>query len=247
MAPIRPDRPEPPRGMSRDEFASLVAHELRNPLNAASGWLHLLASEPGARTDLAQRALAGLRRALEQQLAQIDLLAGVLRLAGGDRVTGAAAVGLDTVLVQVADGLADTARAAGRAVRVDVAADVPARVVGDRAMLVAALTTLGGFAIRHGSPGAPLCLALDAEAGAPRVALSIDEGDDGGLSIWHAFGREGARLPLDLLHAVLAIEAQGARLGLRGSGRVPEVLFLRFGPRAEAPAPSTAPEAGGRA
>ena len=33
--------------MTRDEFASLVAHELRNPLNAASGWLHLLASENG--------------------------------------------------------------------------------------------------------------------------------------------------------------------------------------------------------
>ena len=221
--------------MSRDEFASLVSHELRNPLNAASGWLHLLAAEPGVRTDLAQRALAGLRRALDQQLVQIDLLAGVLRLAGGDRPIEPTPLELDAVLAQAADGLAEAARAADRTIRFDVATDVPAPVVGDRAMLVAALSTLGSFAIRHGLPGAPLCLALDAEAGAPRIALSIDEGDDGGLSIWHAFGRDGTRLPLDLLHAVLAIEAQGARLRLRGSGRVPEVLFVRFGAGARTP------------
>jgi len=43
-----------------------LAHDLRTPLNAMVGWLHLLASETISE-ELRQRALAGLQRAVEQQ------------------------------------------------------------------------------------------------------------------------------------------------------------------------------------
>lgn len=227
---MAPNRSDAPRGMNRDEFASLVSHELRNPLNAASGWLHLLSADTGLRSDQAQRAVAGLRRALEQQLTQIDTLAGVLRLAGGEHPAGAVAVHLGAVLAETAEVLAEAARSASRVVRVDTVQGAPDRIVGDRAMLVAALSALGGFALRHGARGAPLRLTLDGQDGVPRVVLAIDEGDDGGLSIWQGFAREGGRLPLELLHAVLALEAHGARVGPGSAGRVPDALHVRFVP-----------------
>jgi len=56
---------EPP-GRHDEVFLAELAHDLRTPLNAMVGWLHLLAS--GTISDeLRQRALAGLQRAVEQQ------------------------------------------------------------------------------------------------------------------------------------------------------------------------------------
>lgn len=49
-----------------------LAHELRTPLNAMVGWLHLLAS--GVGDDLRERALAGLKRAIEQQRRVVETL-----------------------------------------------------------------------------------------------------------------------------------------------------------------------------
>lgn len=47
-------------------FLASLAHDLRTPLNAMVGWLHLLASATVSE-ELRQRALAGLQRAVEQQ------------------------------------------------------------------------------------------------------------------------------------------------------------------------------------
>jgi K+-sensing histidine kinase KdpD len=224
-----------PRGMTRDEFASLVTHELRNPLNAMAGWLHLLAADGTSRGDAAQRALAGMRRAVDQQLAQVDLLGRVLRLAGGGAPAAREAIALDGLLLEVADALRGAARAAGREIEADPGegrgGHAPS-VAGDAALLRDALVAIGAFGLRHGTPGAPLRLALagDEADGDACLRLSIDEGSDGGMSIWNGFADAGARLPLELLHAALAIEAHGGRLAPSGEGRVGDVLEIRFGP-----------------
>ncbi len=215
-----------PLRMTRDEFASLVTHELRNPLNAMSGWVHLLDAEPGPRSDGARRALAGLRRALDQQVRQVDTLGQVLRLAGG-RLEGLEPLELGEVLDACADLLRPAAEAAGRVVVVERGPG-GSRRAGERAALLTALRTLGTYALRHGLPGAPLVLALDGDAGAPTVRVAVDEGGDG-LSIWHGFGDGGARLPLEQLLAVLVLEAHGARIGPSGQGRAGDALTIRFG------------------
>lgn len=215
-----------PLRMTRDEFASLVTHELRNPLNAMSGWVHLLDADPGPRSDGARRAIAGLRRALEQQVRQIDTLGRVLRLAGG-RLEGLEPLELGELLEACADGLRPAAEAAGRAVKVERGAGRSWRA-GERAALLTALRTLGAYALRHGLPGAPLVLGLDGDAEAPTVRVAVDEGGDG-LSIWHGFGEGGARLPLEQLLAILVLEAHGARIGPSGEGRAGDVLTIRFG------------------
>ena len=61
-------------------FASLVRHELVNPLNALSGWVHLLSIRPAVSEEIAHKALEGARRALAQQLGQIEMLSRVLQL-----------------------------------------------------------------------------------------------------------------------------------------------------------------------
>ncbi len=222
------DSPDPAGSlrMTREEFASLVTHELRNPLNAMAGWLHLLSADPVASAEPAQRALGGLQRALAQQLALIDTLGGVLRLADGERLENIEPLELGALLEACAQALRPAASAAGRDVRVERAGAASWRP-GDRGALLEALRTLGTYALRHGVPGAPLVLGLDGPADSPVLRIGIDEGDDAGLSIWNGFRTVG-RLPLDLLHAMLTAEAHGACMGPSGEGRVGDSLLIRF-------------------
>ncbi len=53
-------------GSPTQAFLAGLAHDLRTPLNAMVGWLHLLTSGT-ASVELRDRALAGLQRAVEQQ------------------------------------------------------------------------------------------------------------------------------------------------------------------------------------
>ncbi len=234
--------PDPARSlrMTRDEFASLVMHELRNPLNAMTGWLHLLSADASTHTESAQRALGGLRRALDQQLGLIDTLGAVLRLMDGERLEQVEPLELGALLAACAQALRPAADAAGRDIRVE-GTDGASWRRGDRAALLAALRTLGAYALRHGMPGEPLVLALDGPADAPVLRIGIDEGDESGLSIWNGF-RTRSRLPLDLLHAMLTAEAHGAHVGPSGEGRVGDTLLIRFddgavGPAGDVPKP----------
>lgn len=220
----------PKRTLSSEEFASLVTHELRNPLNAMSGWLHLLSTDSARRPENGERALAGLKRALDQQIAQVELLGRLLRLTDGGRPDAGGPVDLDAVIGDCIRTLAPAARAAGREILLDRAPGAGAWAHGDRESMGAALQSLCRFALRHGIPGAPLMVTLETRDGAPFVRLRIDEGAGAGISIWHAFGTGTARLALDLLHATLAIESQGGRLQPCGDGRIGDELGIRFAP-----------------
>jgi K+-sensing histidine kinase KdpD len=223
-----------PQPLSAEEFASLVAHELRNPLNALSGWLHLLAADPSLRGDSAQRALGGARRALDQQLATIDLLARVLRLRSDDGLGVREPIDLGALLSELVAPLRAAGRRGGHDVHLQAIAGGPV-LSGDCDLLRAALEALGGYALRHGSPGAPLVMGLHGIAPAVQgcapavvVRLYIDEGEAGRTSIWHAFGRRPMRLPLELLHAALVIEAHGGQLGTSGDGMTGDAIDIRF-------------------
>jgi phosphoglycerate-specific signal transduction histidine kinase len=220
--------------LSADELASLVTHELRNPLNAMSGWLHLLSADAALGSEAAQRAVAGLRRALDQQVTQIDTLGRVLRLSTPNGTFGAREpVDLARLVTDSVEALRPAAHAAGREVVSNLPPDADTPwVLVDRSALHGALLALGRYGLRHGMPSAPLRvdLAVDHD-GAGIVRLGIDEGDGTGRSIWSAFGTErGTRLALDLLHAALEIESVGGRIGPRGDGRIGDVLEIGFPP-----------------
>lgn len=61
-----------------------MAHELRTPLHSMSGWLHVLESRLPTDDPMAARALAGIRRAIEQQVELADVLTATARSLGGE-------------------------------------------------------------------------------------------------------------------------------------------------------------------
>jgi signal transduction histidine kinase len=226
----------PRRPLSSEEFASLVTHELRNPLNAMSGWLHLLSADTARRPEGGERALAGLKRALDQQVEQVELLGRLLRLLGGADTDTGGPVDLHEAIDGCLRTLTPSAHAAGRKIVLQRTPGTNVWTHGHVDATGAALRSLCAFALRHGVPGAPLLVTQEVRGGAPFVRLRIDEGPGSGMSIWHAFGTGTARLALDLLHATLAIESQGGRVGPCGDGRIGDELGIRFEPARNPPA-----------
>ncbi|MCD6679945.1 MAG: response regulator [Burkholderiaceae bacterium] len=73
-----------PRADPDPAFLAQLAHDLRTPLNAMVGWLHLLASDTIS-DELRRRALAGLQRAVEQQRRVVATLDSPTDFADGHR------------------------------------------------------------------------------------------------------------------------------------------------------------------
>jgi signal transduction histidine kinase len=224
-----------------DEFASMVTHELRNPLNALAGWLHLIGADPAMKSDLGERAIAGARRALEQQLLQVDMVGQLLRLSQGAEPPAPEPVDLRAVVETELRAQSASAEDGGHAVRwrerpgehTDGRADdgrgaQAQRVIINRALLESSLRALVTFALRHGAPGAPLEVSVSNEDRMVALVLRIDEGEDAGLSIWHAFGQSGSRLALDLYLAMLAIESYGGMVRPRPSVMGGDELHIRL-------------------
>jgi signal transduction histidine kinase len=234
--------PEPSRRRPTvDEFASMVTHELRNPLNALAGWLHLIGADPAMKSGLGERAVAGARRAIEQQLAQVDMLGILLRLSGGALPQARESLDLGRLVRTEAHAAASEGSSVGQqgpdagvqgtmgdAVRLNGwPADGGPSIVGDGSLLAPAVRSLVAFALRHGMPGAPLDLSLSAGASDRAVVvLRVNEGPDPGLSIWHAFGQSGSRLSLDLYLATLVIEAHGGTVRPRPAAEGGEELEI---------------------
>jgi PAS domain S-box-containing protein len=70
---------------ARDEFLSIVSHELRAPLNGIQSWAHVLESylKDVTSVPLAQRALKGIKTGINQQVRLIEDLLDVTRMMSG--------------------------------------------------------------------------------------------------------------------------------------------------------------------
>lgn len=77
------------------DLRSAIAHDLRTPLNAMAGWLHLLSSPQPRSPEVSARAIEGLRRAVEQQRRLIEkhLERPPAAGTGGERAEAARATG----------------------------------------------------------------------------------------------------------------------------------------------------------
>ena len=164
-----------------EEFASVVTHDLRNPLNVVLGSIDL-AEQTGDPEHFARA-----RRAAGRMDGIIDTVLGLAR-AGRD-IGDTEPVGIDRVAVAAWDAV-DTAGAA-----LDV--DGPGRVDGDEDRLVDALSNLFRNAIEHGGDDVRVTVGeraacdgfyvADDGAGLPGDADSLFErgrsGDGGGTGI----------------------------------------------------------------
>lgn len=70
----------PRRTLETRELAACLRHDLRDPLGAMTHWVHLL-ENASADSALRERAYAGIRSAIAEQLHQIERLGGVLEAA----------------------------------------------------------------------------------------------------------------------------------------------------------------------
>ena len=78
----------------RDEFLAIVSHELRSPLNGIQSWTHVLEAYVPMDQPLVERALAGIKLGVQQQVRLIeDLLDATLIMSGKLRLSkGAVAI-----------------------------------------------------------------------------------------------------------------------------------------------------------
>lgn len=199
-------------------FASVVRHELVNPLNALSGWLHLLAMRPPVSEEITVRALAGARRAVDQQLVQIEMLSRVLQLS----VPGAS---LDTQPVSLREltqaCCADLTGPNGEPVRIRSVPGTESqsddRVRAHREALAATLSLLLGHVAQQGTPQAHLDIEITAEADqrslVVRVAPALPASESTLALPWAEAGALQTR-SLEWLHALAVMRALGARVDL---------------------------------
>ena len=160
-----------------------MAHEMRTPLHSMAGWLHILESRLPATDPMAARALAGVRRAIDQQVDLADILTATAVSLGGDAIPGVGPVDRLAVWHEARAAHADWGAGSGR--EVDTVASDMAPIEGDadalgRAYavlldsLAASLPVPARITARFVSAGGSLVLFIDAdrELGDP-LALDV--------------------------------------------------------------------------
>jgi len=143
---------------ARDEFLSIVSHELRNPLNAMLGWATLLES---GRLD-AEQARRAARIILRNVDAQARLVQDLLEMSSavmGRTRLSMRTVELHTLVLEVVDGLRPGAEAKG--VRLELRLESLSPVVnGDPDRLRQVVWNLVTNALKFTSPGGHVVVAL---------------------------------------------------------------------------------------
>ena len=69
--------------LARDQFLAVVSHELRSPLNGIQNWAYVLENQITGGAPLMQRALAGIKTGVEQQVRLIEDLLDATRVMSG--------------------------------------------------------------------------------------------------------------------------------------------------------------------
>jgi signal transduction histidine kinase len=139
-----------------EAFTCSVAHDLRAPLNAISGFARILSEDHRDRLDAeGQFLLDRIARASAHMGRLIDGLLGYARL--GRAAVRAQPVALGELLAEVIQMLQP--RIAETSARLAVAGDLPA-VMGDRTLLHQVFTNLLENALTYRRPGVPPAIAI---------------------------------------------------------------------------------------
>lgn len=162
-------------GRAKDEFLAMVAHELRAPLAAIVGWVHLLRDhrEEG---DL-ESGLAVIEQSAQVQQKLIDDLLAASRLAGERIALDSGLLDLRPVLDAVMDSVVPVA--AAKELRVTRRYDAHAGPVrGDATRLQQVLGNLVTNAVKFTPPGGTIDVSLTRSRGWAVIAVK-----DGGIGI----------------------------------------------------------------
>jgi two-component system sensor histidine kinase QseC len=208
--------------LSERRFTSHAAHELRTPIAAvrAQAEVARAATDPVERQDALERAIQACDRAAR-------LMEQLLLLARADEAqldASRAPCELQSLAERLLAELAPAVMRAGNSVALD--GQGPLRVLGDEALLEAALRNLIDNAIRHGAAGAEVRVQLLAQAGSAIVAVEdsgpgVSEPDLArlGQRFYRAEDTRGAGsgLGLSIVSRIAALHGGDVRF-VRGSG-----------------------------
>jgi signal transduction histidine kinase len=183
----------------KDEFVSIVSHELRGPLNAILGWTAMM-RRPDADPDLAPRALQAVHDNATRQARLIEELLDFSRVTSGHLVLDREAVEVRTLLRDVVESVLPETVAKG--VTLEFPPGPHARVFGDRSRLEQVFFNLLGNAVKFTPSGGQIAVSVSNGAGLVEVRVA-----DTGMGI-----------EPDLLPYVFDRFTQGSRAAAREYG-----------------------------
>ncbi|WP_309909576.1 HAMP domain-containing sensor histidine kinase [Caballeronia sp. LZ035] len=205
----------------RDHVLSIVSHDLRGPLNAIHSWGYVLERKVDANDPAAQRALAGIRSGVEQQVKLIEQSVDTTRAETKALQVAVAPVALRPLLEQSA-ALARASVANARGVSIEL--DTPLaeeQVEGDAERLLQTLWLMLAFAAEAGPAGATVRAASNIEGSMWRTDVRFTASaqalsDTASPHVLEAFARrqaleprEGGRIAWGLALCKRVSEAHG--------------------------------------
>jgi signal transduction histidine kinase len=162
---------------AKDQFLAVLSHELRSPLQGAVAYAHLLRQgnlDEGETT----HALEVIERSLRQQVALVNDLLDVSRIAAGKLGIERGPLDLDAVLTSAIEQQQPAAEAKGLRLeyRSLVAREV-ATVLGDRDRLLQVVVNLVGNAVKFTPEHGTIVLELDRQG--PNVVVRVRDTGEG--------------------------------------------------------------------
>ncbi|HZR82009.1 MAG TPA: ATP-binding protein [Candidatus Binatia bacterium] len=231
---------------AKDQFLSVVSHELKTPLAATLGWLRVLRSGKG---EHAERAIQAMQRSIQVQARLIDDLLDISRIATGRLHLDVRAVNLADTVAAAVDMVRPAADAKG--VRLDVALSAVAdEVHGDPDRIQQIVWNVLDNAVKFTEAGASVSVAL-AQVG-PQVEIVVRDTGRGIAPdflphVFEAFrqadavsARSSGGLGLGLAIARHLVHLHGGDIAVASEGENRGSTFTLTLPTRSAPA-STAP------
>jgi signal transduction histidine kinase len=164
----------------KDEFLTIVSHELRNPLNAIIGWVHLLGSG-GLDEDRTRRAVETIERNVKLQVSLIDEILDLSRIVRNKMRLKTRPIDLVSSVQSTLTALRPAAEAKRQTVEW-VHSDEPVFVNGDPERMQQIISNLVSNAIKFTPNDGRLQIVLDHDQRDARLTVT-----DNGLGISQEF------------------------------------------------------------
>jgi len=156
---------------SKDEFLSVVSHEMRTPLNAVLGWSRILLDRQDVDADLLARALQVIHRNASAQARMIDDLLDVARLASGKLRLEMQLVEPAAVTLAAVDVISPSAKAKEIEIRTHLEAGAPP-ILGDPHRLQQVVSNLLSNAVKFTEPGGLVEIRVSPVGTGTRIQVS---------------------------------------------------------------------------
>jgi len=236
----------------KDRFLAVLSHELRTPLSPVLSTIERLERRHDPSTELGA-ALRTIRRNVELEVALIDDLLDVTRIAQGKVAVRSRALDLHEKLLHVLDNC--RSEAAEKGVAFEAALDAPEHYVrGDPARLQQVLWNVLKNGIKFTPPGGRVSVSTEA-AGSHRIRIRVEDSgigippeklgrifdafDQGEATITRRFGGLG----LGLAISKALVEAHGGTIVAESAGVGRGAAFVIELPAMARPADAEAPAA----